>query len=122
LGYLEYGRGDYPEAVRYFAIACDADPTDGDQFLYLGMSLLRQGRFDEAEKAVRAGLLVRPEGKDYHLGLGMVLKAEGKLAEARQEFDAELAADPQDAQAGTLLDQVTLEIGAGAAKSGAGKP
>ena len=110
LAYLEYARGNYPEAARYYSIACAADPTDGDQFLYLGMSLLRMGRFEEAENAVRSALLVRPQGKNYHLGLGMVLRGEGKLDEARREIATELAADPQNAQARSLLDQVSREI------------
>ena len=36
LAYLYYAQGNYPEAARFFARACAADPTDGDQFLYLG--------------------------------------------------------------------------------------
>jgi Flp pilus assembly protein TadD len=107
LGYLYYAHENYAEAERYFARASAIDPFDGDQFLYLGMSLLRMGRFQEAEKAVRTALLVRPQGRTYHLGLGMVLKGEGKLAEARQEVEAELAEDPQNAQAKALLDELT---------------
>jgi tetratricopeptide (TPR) repeat protein len=118
LAYLEYARGNYPEAARYYSIACAADPTDGDQFLYLGMSLLRMGRFEEAENAVRSALLVRPHGKAYHLGLGMVLRGEGKLDEARKELAAELAADPQNAQARSLLDQVTRQMDAQTGKTG----
>ena len=110
LAFLYYAHGNYPEAARYFARACIDDPTDGDQFLYFGMALLRMGRLSEAEKAVRSALLVRPLGKSYHLGLGMVLRAEGKLPEAREEIAAELAADPQNAQARILLEEVTRQM------------
>lgn len=116
LAYLEYAHGNYPEAERFFARACAADPTDGDQFLYWGMSLLRMGRFSQAEEAVRTALLVRPQGKTYHLGLGMVLRGEGKLPEAREEMEAELAQDPQNVQAKALLEEVTREIAAAPAK------
>jgi Flp pilus assembly protein TadD len=122
LAYLEYARGNYTEAARYYSLACAADPTDGDQFLYLGMALLRMGRFGEAEKAVRSALLVRPQGKAYHLGLGMVLRGEGKLNEARQEIAAELGADPQNAQARALLDQITRQMDAQTGKPDASKP
>ncbi len=122
LAYLYYAHENYPEAARYFARACSADPTDGDQFLYLGMALLRMGKFSEAEESVRSALLVRPQGKDYHLGMGMVLKAEGKLPEAKQEIAVELAEDPQNAQAKTLLDEVSGEMQAQAEKPATGKP
>ncbi|HTS68221.1 MAG TPA: tetratricopeptide repeat protein [Terriglobia bacterium] len=107
LAYLYFAQGKYPEAAQYFARACAADPTDGDQFLYLGMSLLRIGKPEEAEKAVHTALLVRPEGKDYHLGLGLVLKAKGDFIEARQEVERELALDPQNPQAQALLKDLS---------------
>jgi len=110
LAYLYYAHGDFPEAARFFDRACSADPTDGDQFLYLGMSMLRMGRLSEAEKAVRTALLVRPQGKNYHLGLGMVLRQEGRLPEARQEIEAELAEDAQNAPARTLRGEVIRQM------------
>jgi tetratricopeptide (TPR) repeat protein len=110
LAYLYYAHGDYSEAFRYFEQACASDPTDGEQFLYLGMSLLQLGRLDEAEKAIRTALLVRPNGKNYHLGLGMVLAQEGRLPESRQEIEVELAVDPQNAQAQALLKEVLRQM------------
>lgn len=110
LAYLYYAHGDYPEAARFFETACAADPTDGDQFLYFGMALMRMGQVTEAERAVRTAMLVRPGGKNYHLGLGMVLRGEGKLAEARDQTAAELADDPQNPQAKTLLDEITRQM------------
>jgi len=119
LAYLYYAHGNYPEAARYFAQACADDPTDGDQFLYLGMALLRMGRVSEAENAVRSALLVRPQGQGYHLGMGMVLRAEGRLAEAKNEIAAELADGPQNAQAETLLKEVTRQMQSQGASSSA---
>ncbi|MFZ0963709.1 MAG: tetratricopeptide repeat protein [Terriglobia bacterium] len=119
LAHLYYAHENFPEAARYFARACAADPTDGDQFLYLGMSLLRMGRFTEAEKAIRTALLVRPQGKNYHLGLGMVLRAERRFGEAQREIEVELSQDGQNAQARTLLEEVTREMQAPSEKSSA---
>jgi Flp pilus assembly protein TadD len=110
LAYLEYAHGNYPEAARYFERACAADPTDGDQFLYFGMALLRLGRPSDAGNAIRTALLVRPQGRDYHLGLGMALRGEGKLTEAMQEIKAELEQDPTNAQARALLEEVMREM------------
>jgi tetratricopeptide (TPR) repeat protein len=110
LAYLYYAHGNLSEAARFFARAGAADPTDGDQFLYLGMALLRLGQATEAEKAVRTALLVRPQGKNYHLGLGMVLRQEGKFPEAKQEIQAELAEDAQNPQASALLGEVSRQM------------
>jgi tetratricopeptide (TPR) repeat protein len=122
LAYLYFNHGDYPQAVHLLARSLASGPEEGDQFLILGLSLLRTGRFIEAEKAVRAALLLRPQGKRYHLGLGMVLRGEGKLPEASQEFAAELAADEQNAQARTLLGEVTQQMQEQAATPAAAKP
>ena len=122
LAYLYFNHGDYPQAAHFLARSLAAGPEEGDQFLILGMSLLRMGRVLEAEKAVRAALLLRPQGKDYHLGLGMVLMKEGKLPEARMEFTAELAADAQNPQARTLLGEVSNQMQEQAASPAAGNP
>ncbi len=107
LAYLYYSQGNIPQAANYFARACNADPTDGDQFLYLGMALLQLGRPSDAERAIRTALLVRPQGRNYHLGLAMALKAEGRLPEAEQEAKAEIAEDPESRQAQTMLKDLT---------------
>jgi len=43
LAYLYYQQGNFPEAVRHFERSSAADPTDGDQFLYLGLALMQTG-------------------------------------------------------------------------------
>jgi Flp pilus assembly protein TadD/4-amino-4-deoxy-L-arabinose transferase-like glycosyltransferase len=110
LAYLYYAHGNYSEAAQYFGRATASDPTDGDQFLFLGMSLLRLGQLTAAEKAIDTALVVRPQGKNYHLGLGMVLKQEGRLREAQREISADLAADAHSAQAKALLEDVTRQM------------
>ncbi len=116
LAYLYYRQGNFAEAVHCFERSAAADPTDGDQFLYLGLAWMHLNRLAEAEGAIRTALLVRPRGHGYHLGLGLVLKQAGKLAEARQELEAALAENPQDAQARALLEEVEGQLEGQAAK------
>jgi Flp pilus assembly protein TadD len=122
LAYLYFNHGDFPQAVHFLARSLSMGPAEGDQFLFLGLSLLRMGRIVEAEKAIRAALVLRPQGKDYHLGLGMVLREEGKLPEASKEFAAELAVDQQNAQARTLLAEIARQMHEQSATLPAGKP
>ncbi len=103
VGYIYFGREEYQEAARYFVRACSLDPTDGDQFAYLGMTLLRLGKLKEAEGAVRFALLMHPQGRNYHLALSEVLEAEGRQREARQEMETEIAGDPSNWQAKQML-------------------
>jgi tetratricopeptide (TPR) repeat protein len=110
LAYLYFAHGNFPEAARLFARSLAVGPEDGDQFLYLGLASLQTGDLNMAEKAVRAALLVRPEGKNYHLGLAMILRAEGRLPEAMQEINVELERDTQSPQARTLRDEVTRQM------------
>jgi len=110
LAYLYFNHGDFPETVHFLARSLAAGPEEGDQFLILGLALLRLGRLTEAEKAVRAALLLRPQGKNYHVGLGMVLRGEGRLPEAKREIELELSQDVQNAQARTLLEEVTWQM------------
>ena len=106
LGYIYYRHGDFTHAAQYLAHACDVNPTDGDEFLYLGTSLLQMGQLGDAERAMRTAILARPEGKGYHLGLGVVLKAQGRLEEAKKEVAMELAGDPGNAAARQFLEQL----------------
>jgi len=110
VAYIYYGRRNYLEAARYFVRACSSDPSDPDQFAYLGMALARLGRPTEAEEAVRIALLKHPQGKNYHLALGQVLRNEGKLLEAKQEILTELSSDPQNSQAQALLGMVEQQM------------
>ncbi len=110
VAYIYYGRENYLEAARYFVRACSIDPTDGDQFAYLGLTLLHLGRPKEAEEAVRAALLMHPEGRNYHLALSQVLEAQGRLAEARREIEWEIADDSSNWQAKAMLRDVEQRI------------
>jgi Flp pilus assembly protein TadD len=110
LGYLYYREGNYSEAAQYFERACLSDPTDGNQFLYLGMSLLQLNQLPDAERAIRMAMVIRPQGKDYHTGLGLVLRQAGRLTEAKQEFETELRRDPNDARAKELLADVESKL------------
>jgi hypothetical protein len=95
LAYLYYKLGNLAEAERFFRRAIESDPSDGDQFLYLGLTRMRLGQLRDAEVWVRRALVVRPEGPGYHFALGLVLKAEGELDAALRQFEAELANNPE---------------------------
>jgi tetratricopeptide (TPR) repeat protein len=99
LAYAYYELGKLDEAAKYFRRSIASNPWDGNQYAYLGLSLLATGHFKEAEAAVRRGLLIRPNGPNYHYDLGLILKAQGNLPAALAEFQAELTQDPGNERA-----------------------
>ncbi len=106
LAYTYYELGQLEEAERYFTRSIEADPVDGNQYLFLGLTRMRLGRFEEAQGAIRRALEVRPGGPDYHFALGVILETQGKLGGAREEFKAELANHPNHAAAQAHIAEI----------------
>jgi len=65
------------------------DPLDGDTQVELSETLLRQGRFAEAETEARKALAVAPSMYYGHFLLGESLLAQGRPQEALQSFQNE---------------------------------
>ncbi len=106
LAYTYYELGQLEEAERYFTRSIEADPVDGNQYLFLGLTRMRLGRLEEAQAAIRRALEVRPGGPDYHFALGVILETQGKLGGAREEFKAELANHPNHAAAQARIAEI----------------
>jgi hypothetical protein len=76
---------------RFFArpSSLDADPgaaaTDFGRLLHSMGNRLAKEQPDDAERAYRLSLRVRPEGNLAHGGLALLLAGSGRVAEARQE-------------------------------------
>ncbi|MGH9581244.1 MAG: tetratricopeptide repeat protein [Terriglobales bacterium] len=112
LGYAYYRTGKYSDAMRFLSRAITLDPTDPDQFLFLGLARLGHGDLTEAEGAIRYALLLRPAAPGYHLSLGRVLKAQKRLPEALEEFQRELAFHSASEEARAEIEQM-LSLPAG---------
>jgi Tfp pilus assembly protein PilF len=84
--------GRYPEALKEFEDALAAD----DRFpeAHRGKALVLDlgfGRLDDAERAYRRALALRPDYSEAHNDLGQLLARTGRTDEAVKEFDAALA-------------------------------
>lgn len=55
LGILYGARGDLQKAISMLKKSLQLDPSQGDAYLYLGLSLLRQGKINLAWQAARTG-------------------------------------------------------------------
>jgi len=70
-GTADLQQGNLPAAEDKFRSAIAAQPADYEGYLNLGLTLRRQGRFTEAEKAYQDGL-ARVSDPDLHLNLGVL--------------------------------------------------
>lgn len=87
---LRAGRSQ--EALREFEEALQSDGGLAEAHLGRGLVLeLSFGRRDEAEKAYRRAIALKPAMSEAHNNLGQLLAGRGRLDEALSEFDAALA-------------------------------
>jgi Flp pilus assembly protein TadD len=92
LGEARYLEGRYREAVEAYRKAVELRPDDGYLQNQLGIALLKNGDFDEAERIFRSELQedIRRQGPEHpdtltaRNNLAQTLKAQGDLSAARQ--------------------------------------
>jgi Flp pilus assembly protein TadD len=110
LGAAYYGRGDWPQAARYFYQAIEIHPALPNTQFDLGLCLFQLGRVDKAIDHIRFAVNLQPADPDFHDGLGVVLARGGRLDEAISEFQQALALKPDFPEAQAALDAVRAQL------------
>lgn len=111
MGHYHKFRGDYGSAEAWYRRAIDAAPDHASGYIYLGASLARQGRLEEAEVVHRAATdCSRGCIDEAYLNLGLVLRAQDRLIEASECFAHALALDPDYKAARRALRDVRKAI------------
>jgi len=83
VAYKQLGRNkEAEESLRSAAALSDDKFADAD--FALGSLLVDEKQYPEAEKLIRAGLVIEPDGWSGHLELARLLLATGRLADAEQ--------------------------------------
>jgi Flp pilus assembly protein TadD len=104
-GSAAFGLGDFMLAERYYAKAAELQSPDmhgpdvANNYLLLGITRVKLGRYEAAEGPLRVALRLDPSAPQAHYLLGLVLTHLGKWVEARDEFAAELVAHRESIQA-----------------------
>jgi Flp pilus assembly protein TadD len=82
----------YAEAIDELNAALVAKPNDRDAVYYLGVALLKVGRAQESEEALKKVMMLDPNYAKAHFDLGIAEYELGKYADAIQELErAEMA-------------------------------
>ena len=93
--------GKYGEALTVLD-AIDARHLDlAESFNLRGVVFMRQGKYDEAEKALRKALSIEPRFWNASFNLAEIPFLEKDWGEARNRFEALLAAEPGGPQSAT---------------------
>ena len=86
--------GDIAETERIWQHILEINPNYAAAYNFLGYFYLAQGRYDEAETAMRRYAFVAPDLANPHDSLGDVLMTTGRYEEAEAEFRTALAKQP----------------------------
>lgn len=91
---LIHGRaGRTDEGIFAFEKAVESDPTDVETLNRLAVLYLMKGRPADAERLLKAILVLTPESAQAHNSLGWIALRRKELAAARQHFEQALQAD-----------------------------
>ena len=92
LGYLILENdGDLAEAARLIETALAGDPRNSSTMDSWGWVLFKQGKYPQAEEALRKASTLSPYSPEIHKHLGEVLLRQGRLQEALDEWERALA-------------------------------
>jgi len=97
------GQRDFTEAQRLLLEGATLFPQFVQFLQYLGVLLLRQGKFVEAEKTIRYALTQHPGIAALHCDLGVALFRQNFPDEAARVFEEALRLDPQHKEARSNL-------------------
>jgi protein O-GlcNAc transferase len=84
---------------------------DAETFGRLGIALLGQGRFDEAEAACRQAIVLDADDANAHNALGIALVQQGRVDDAITSFQQAIAARPDLCEAHSNLGHCRHSLG-----------
>ena len=91
--------GRLAEAEREYREILANDRRDPDDWAGLATTCLREGKIDEALRAMEIAVQMDPKRSDLHAAYARVLRAAGRRIEAHAEFEKALHLDPTSSEA-----------------------
>jgi tetratricopeptide (TPR) repeat protein len=109
-GFVNYRLGNFALAEEYLLRAIHLDPSEPDQYIYLGTTYFKEGRLPEAERQIRQGIWRKPDGIGYHIVLGVIEMQQGNLIGARDAMLEELRYHPESHAARVQLQAISPQL------------
>ena len=91
LGHIWAGRRALDSAVFYFHHATLLSPGYADAWADLGVALMQERRFADADSALQQALRIRPDDYLYWYNYGTLMGVQGHLSDARAAFERALS-------------------------------
>ena len=101
--------GHLAEAEKEYLDLLKVSRTDPDHWSGLASVCLREGKTQEALRAIGSAVELDPKRADLHAARARILRAAGSHGEARLEFQKVLKLDPANAEARTGLNALRGE-------------
>jgi curved DNA-binding protein CbpA len=98
-GKIEFWNGNLSTAEMLFQRSVYFDKTSGKYFYFYAKTLLKLGKLQEAEKAIREALKLSPSTADYLVEAGYIYHAMNLSYRARENFEMALRIDPANIKA-----------------------
>jgi protein O-mannosyl-transferase len=112
LGYEYYRTGRFADAEDYLSRAIKINDRDPDQFIYLALAQMKQGKLMQATQNAENAIERAPQASGYHLVLGTILEAGGSRERAIAEYKAEVSFHPENKLAASELERLqTSQLG-----------
>lgn len=86
----------YEEAVANGRLAVAHDPSNGDAYAVLGISLAGLGRYDEARRECAQAIRLQPQNAEVRWYLGRILDSQGQYDEAIEALKKAIDLTPKD--------------------------
>jgi len=91
--------GQLPEAEKEYLEILKVARNDPDDWMGLAGVYSREGKMEEALRALSRAVELDPERADIHAARARALRGKGERIEARMEFQKALSLDPESAEA-----------------------
>lgn len=95
-GIVEYGKGNYLEALEHFRIVVGLAPDDANARFYLGLTQLRVGESTAAIPQLERAVQLDPSLQYVHYHLGLAYFQEQRYVDALGQFREAVQVDPDN--------------------------
>src|SRR5262249_50983758 len=96
----------YSEIAPCLRTALEADTNCAKTYQCWGALLANQGKFEEAEKAFRESITLKPDDADSHRSLAQLMGSQQRYGEADDELVEAARLDPDDPETFNLMGEV----------------